>query len=62
MENGFRFMDALKWAGVVFAAGFVRYFGKYFGKLLIEGIHQRKTEEAPMAQSLESRTAEYDYE
>lgn len=44
---------------MVFAAGFVGYFGKYLSKLLIERFHRRKTEGISMPQPIEAKTSEY---
>ncbi|MBO8181277.1 MAG: hypothetical protein H0Z28_00610 [Archaeoglobus sp.] len=35
-------MTAIKWIIVVFIAGFIGYFGKYLGKILIAKFHERK--------------------
>jgi hypothetical protein len=34
--------EALKWAFLVFAAGFVGFFGKYLGRILLERIRKDK--------------------
>jgi hypothetical protein len=39
MDDTFSLMDVLTWVAVVFAAGFIGYFGRYLGKLIIEKIH-----------------------
>lgn len=61
MDDTFPLMDVLTWVAVVFAAGFIGYFGRYLGKLIIQKIHKGETEEAPMTQSTESRADEEDY-
>jgi len=53
-------MDVLKWAAVVFAAGFIGYFGKYLGKLLIERLHRNQPEETSTRQPIEKGTSDYD--
>jgi hypothetical protein len=40
-------IEVLKWIGVVLAAGFVGYFGRYLAMLLIERVRRRKTGPAP---------------
>lgn len=35
-------LEVLKWIGVVFAAGFVGYFGRYLSMLIIERMHRKK--------------------
>ena len=35
-------LEILKWVGIVLAAGFVGYFGRYLAMLIIEKLHQRK--------------------
>ena len=42
-------LDVLKWIGVVLAAGFIGYFGRYLGMLVIERIHKRKSRQIPPA-------------
>jgi len=39
------FLDILKWIGIVLAAGFVGYFGRYLAKMIIERVHRRKERE-----------------
>ena len=54
-------MDVLKWVAIVFAAGFIGYFGKYFAKILIGRVHKRKAEKLPVAQPAEARQDKSDY-
>jgi hypothetical protein len=61
MEGGIGFMGILKWVAVVFAAGFVGYFGKYLSKLLIERFHRRKADGISTPQPIEAKTGEYDH-
>lgn len=61
MDDTFPLMDVLTWVAVVFAAGFVGYFGRYLGKLIIQKIYKQKTEEAPMTQSTQSSADGEDY-
>ena len=35
-------LEVLKWVGVVLAAGFIGYFGRYLAMLIIEKIHKRR--------------------
>lgn len=37
-------LEILKWVGIVFAAGFIGYFGRYLSILIIERLRQRKPE------------------
>jgi len=37
-------LNILKWVGIVFAAGFVGYFGRYFSKVIIAKLSRRKGE------------------
>ena len=41
------FMEILKWIGIVLAAGFVGYFGRYLAMMIIERVHRKKKQEAP---------------
>ena len=46
-------LEILKWIGIVLAAGFIGYFGRYLAMLIIERMHKRKpqpTEEIPTGQ------------
>ena len=43
--------EILKWIGLVFAAGFIGYFGRYLSMLIIERLRKRKAEQAPTATS-----------
>ena len=39
------FLEILKWVGVVLAAGFVGYFGRYLARMIIERVHRKKEQE-----------------
>ena len=39
--------EILKWVGLVFAAGFVGYFGRYLSMLLLERIHKKRSQQTP---------------
>jgi hypothetical protein len=54
-------MDVLKWAALVFAAGFIGYFGRYLGKLLIQKFHRSKPEETPTPQLMGKEASDYGY-
>ncbi|NQT04783.1 MAG: hypothetical protein HQ577_02115 [Dehalococcoidia bacterium] len=38
-------MDILKWVGIVLAAGFVGYFGRYLAMMIIKRVHRKKEQE-----------------
>ena len=40
-------MEALKWIGIVLAAGFVGYFGRYLAMKIIERVERKKAGEPP---------------
>ena len=40
------FVEVLKWVGIVLAAGFVGYFGRYLAMMIIERVHKKKAQEA----------------
>ena len=40
-------MEILKWVGIVLAAGFVGYFGRYLAMLIIEKRRSKRTEQMP---------------
>jgi hypothetical protein len=54
-------MDVLKWVAIVFAAGFIGYFGKYLAKFLIGRFHKRKAERSPIAQPADDKKSTFDY-
>jgi hypothetical protein len=40
-DNNYLLFEVLKWIGVVFAAGFIGYFGRYIAILLIDRIKKK---------------------
>ena len=53
MEN--QALEILKWVGIVLAAGFVGYFGRYLAMLIIDKVHKKEptpllTPESPPAE------------
>ncbi len=55
-------MEALKWAAVIFIAGFIGYFGKYLSKLVIARIHRKGgPEDGKKAASPPKTKEEMDY-
>lgn len=42
-------LDILKWVGLVLAAGFIGYFGRYLAMMIIERTKKRKAQSAPEA-------------
>jgi hypothetical protein len=55
-------LDVLKWVGIVFAAGFIGYFGRYLGKIIIARLHKRESEGLPLAQPAKETTSELNHE
>ena len=43
-------LEILKWVGIVLAAGFIGYFGRYLAMLIIDRIHKKKAPETPVAE------------
>ncbi|HEY40824.1 MAG TPA: hypothetical protein G4O18_03075 [Dehalococcoidia bacterium] len=37
-------IEVLKWVGIVFAAGFIGYFGRHLAMMLIEKMRHKKSE------------------
>ena len=35
-------LEILKWIGIVLAAGFIGYFGRYLAMLIIEKVHKKE--------------------
>ena len=52
--------EILKWVGVVFAAGFISYFGRYLGILIIDRIRKKKSEPLPTAEPTRETPAPQD--
>jgi len=42
-------VEVLKWIGIVFAAGFVGYFGRHLAAALIERLRRKKAAQLPEA-------------
>ena len=36
-------LEILKWVGIVLAAGFIGYFGRYLAMLIIDRMHKRQS-------------------
>lgn len=53
----------LKWVGLVFAAGFIGYFGKYLSKIIISKFHKQKnsTDFDPPSDNSSSNKEKFDY-
>jgi len=52
--------EVLKWVALVFAAGFIGYFGRFLGMLIIERMRQKRQgspEQTPPVASAEERAA-----
>ena len=45
------FLDILKWIGIVLAAGFVGYFGRYLAMMIIGRVHRKKEQETTVTAS-----------
>ncbi len=50
VQAGNLLIQILKWVGIVLAAGFIGYFGRYLAMLIIERIHRRKSQQALSAE------------
>jgi hypothetical protein len=47
-------VEVLKWIGIVFAAGFVGYFGRHLAMILIDKMHRKKGDSVPPAHPQET--------
>ena len=45
MDN---FVEALKWIGIVLAAGFIGYFGRYLAMMIIDKMRKKKPLSSPV--------------
>ena len=43
------FLEVLKWIGIVLAAGFIGYIGRYLAGLIIDRMHKRREASPPPA-------------
>jgi hypothetical protein len=50
------FIEILKWVGIVLAAGFIGYFGRYLAMMIIERVRRKKSQEASIADSRQEKT------
>jgi hypothetical protein len=41
-QTGTQVIEVLKWIGIVFAAGFIGYFGRYLSMMIIDRIQKKK--------------------
>ena len=39
-------LEILKWVGIAFAAGFIGYFGRYLGMLIIERMRSKRPQQS----------------
>ncbi len=39
------FLEILKWVGIVLAAGFIGYCGRYLARMRTERVHKKKSQE-----------------
>ena len=53
-------MEILKWIGIVLAAGFIGYLGRYMAMLIIERIRRKPTEQMPVARVKDSISSQAD--
>jgi hypothetical protein len=54
-------MNVLRWIAIIFAAGFIGYFGRYLAKLIIEKVHTSKVERSSVVQPAEDNIRTSDY-
>jgi len=52
--------EILKWVGIVFAAGFISYFGRFLGMFIIDKIRKKKSEPLPTAEPVRETPAPQD--
>ncbi|MFC2010917.1 hypothetical protein ACFLUR_01330 [Chloroflexota bacterium] len=49
-------LEVLKWIGIVLAAGFIGYIGRYLAGLIIERMHKRREASSPPAPGTSQET------
>ena len=52
MQFSEQVIDALKWVGIVFIAGFIGYFGRYLSMILIERFRRKKANRSSEANTI----------
>ena len=52
-QPGVQPLEILKWIGIVFAAGFIGYFGRYLSMIILGKIHAKKPKLSPEAKDKE---------
>ena len=50
--------DILKWIGIVLAAGFVGYFGRYLAMLILDRVHKKKAQTTAEKPTVATTTSE----
>jgi hypothetical protein len=55
MQFSEQVIEALKWVGIVFLAGFIGYFGRYLSMLLIERFRRKKAEQTSEIKTLQEQ-------
>ena len=50
-------LEVLKWVGIVLAAGFIGYFGRYLAMLIIERMRRRRAGETPAVEPVKEASA-----
>ena len=51
IQGGNLAFEILKWVGIVFAAGFIGYFGRYLSMLLIERMRRKRPQSVPATEA-----------
>jgi hypothetical protein len=47
MQFSEQVIEALKWVGIVFLAGFIGYFGRHLSMMLIDRLRRKKVSRSP---------------
>jgi hypothetical protein len=56
-QFGVQPLEILKWVGIVFAAGFIGYFGRYLSMMILERIYKKKPGASPEAKGREEEAS-----
>jgi hypothetical protein len=51
-------LEILKWVGIVFAAGFVGYFGRYLAMLIIDRVRKKRAQQITAEPTQETSTSQ----
>jgi hypothetical protein len=58
MQFSEQVIEAFKWVGIVFLAGFIGYFGRYLSMVLIERFRRKKAKQFSEIQTVQKQSSD----